>query len=70
MNNKSKIKNFSVVQSDFYLIIYLIPLYRAASEKVPILKIRLKRPLTAIHFYFGLSGKHVAQYSSYESPYA
>jgi hypothetical protein len=55
MNNKSKIKEIKkifVVQSDFYLIIYLIPLYRAASEKVPILKIRLKRPLTAIHFFF------------------
>ena len=49
---------------------YLIPLYRAASEKVHNLKIRLKRPLTTMHYLFGFSGKHVTQDSSYESPYA
>jgi hypothetical protein len=43
---------------------------RVASEKVHDLKIRLKRPLTSMQFFFGLSGKHLSQGSSYESPFA
>jgi hypothetical protein len=35
---------------------YLIPLYRRVNEKGRNLKIRIKRPLTSMHFFFGLSG--------------
>jgi hypothetical protein len=46
----------SIKQNIIYNDSYLIPLYRAASEKVRNSEIRIKRLLTPMHFFFGLSG--------------